>query len=105
MTTGYFSMIILCNTKETSMGAVHRVNLVIYQKSSKTTAYSIGLCDLSKRQTSASSTTSCTESKKTAERSQVIYKTKLTTHAEDLAGFLIFKIETNLITKYNIQIY
>ena len=75
-----------------NIGVVHRVNLVIYQKSSKTRQYSIGLCDLSKRQTSASSSTSCSESKKTAERSKLIYKTKLTTHAEDLAGFLIFKI-------------
>ena len=80
-----------------NIGIVHRVSLVIYQKSSKTMAYSIGLCDLYKSQTSTSSTTSCTESKKTVERSQVIYKTKLTTHAEDLAGFLIFKISTNLI--------
>ena len=67
--------------------------MVIYRKSSKTMGYNIGLCDLSKRQTSCSSTTSPTESKKTAERSQVIYKTKLTKHAEDLAGFLIFKIQ------------
>ena len=88
-----------------NIGIVHRVNLVIYRKSSETTPCSIGLCDLSKRQTSASSSTSCTESKKTVERSQVIYKTKLTTHAEDLAGFLIFKISSNLIKKHNIQIY
>ena len=75
-----------------NIGIVHRVNLVIYQKSSETRPYSIGLCDLSKRQTSGSSSTSCSESKKTAERRKVIYKTKFTTHAEDLAGFLIFKI-------------
>ena len=71
---------------------VHRVYLVIYQKSTETRPYSIGLCDLSKRQTSARSSTSCSETTKTAERSKVIYKTKLTTHAEDLADFLIFKI-------------
>ena len=76
-----------------NIGIVHRVICVIYHKSSETTGYSIGLCDLSKRQTSHSSITSSTESKKTADRSQVIYKTKLTTHAEDLADFLIFKIQ------------
>ena len=75
-----------------NIGIVHRVNLVIYRKSMETRPYSIGLCDLSKRQTSASSSTSCSETTKTAEISKVIYKTKFTTHAKDLAGFLIFKI-------------
>ena len=75
-----------------NIGIVHRVNLVIYQNSMETRPYSIGLCDLSKRQTSARSSTSYSETTKTGERSKVIYKTKFTRHAEDLAGFLIFKI-------------
>ena len=75
-----------------NIGIVHRVNLVIYRKSMETRPYSIGLCDLSKRQTSARSSTSCSETTKTAERSKSNLKDKIDTHAEDLAGFLIFKI-------------
>lgn len=76
-----------------NLGVVHRVNLVIYQKSRDTTGYSIGLGDLSKRATSHSSTISSSESNKSQEGSKVIYKTKLTTRADDLAGLLIFSIK------------
>ena len=76
-----------------NIGIVHRINLVMYRKSMHTTAYHIGLSDLSKRSTSCSNTIPSTESKRSMKANEVIYKTKLMTHAEDLAGLFIFKIK------------
>ena len=82
-----------------NIGIVHRVNLVIYwnQVKQQHTVLDYVICPKDKPVPAVLH--HVLKARKLWKEVKLIYKTKLTTDAEDLAGFLIFKISTNLIKK------
>ena len=78
--------------RQPSIGVVHQLNLVMYRQSSSTGPYSVRLLDLSQRQTKRSAASS-SDGMRNQDNHKIVYKTKFTTHTEDMRGILMFDIK------------